>query len=780
MLQWKKHLKQINNYWIFPVLLTIGTVFFILEPSPLTGVAWFYFISRVLCTGDKTIVSVSFLGMLILTISCWQTLNKEQQKKFPEAIEVTGHLSVLPDKFKIDGDRLQLEGSFSQSKKNKRKVIAFYRFTSEQEKQSWQKKYLPIRISLSGEFETPLPQTNLNGFDYRKYLKENGIYQTLSISNMHKIEMENPKFYDVLTLLSSYRKRAIDYCDNTFLKETSLHLKTLIFGFKSSEFSQKEGILANLGILHLFSLSGMHVTFFIGSFRYLLLRCGITIEKLFWLQLLFSIVYAGLTGFSISVVRALMQSIISLSNREFKWRLSGLDCWGLSLIVGLIFQPYLLFSAGGQLSYGLSFFILYVHPIVERINNRYIRMYCFSLLLNITMIPLIGLTFFEWQLTSSLFTFLLLPIFERAILPILTISLLSSFACKIKLLIDVLEIYFVIQQSVFEWLSRYSTFTLVTGIFSPVLFLLTCSSLFLLLHTMSKRSKKAYLIGAGLLFLMNNKYFSPKGTIAFIDVGQGDSIFIQTPFHQENILIDTGGKVDFEKDKWAVKTKQIANADYSVIPYLKSKGVKYLDKVLISHGDMDHCGDLLTINEKIPIRSLYFPVGTEEKPVFRQMLDRLKRKGTRCYPILAGASISRSISLEILAPTVSGTGENKDSMVVYTKVSGRRFLFTGDLEKEGEKQMIKQFPTLKADVLKIGHHGSKTSSDPLFIQTIGLTDGIISCGRNNRFKHPHKETVDTLNQEQITQFHTDKNGMIYYEWTPFTRMSPAKTIMEED
>lgn len=718
--------------------------------------------------------------MFILTISCWKSLNKEQQVKFPEATKVTGSLSVLSDKFKMDGDRLQLEGSFSTLKKEKRNVIAFYRFASEQEKQRWEKEDMPIIISLSGEFETPLAQTNLNGFDYQKYLKEKGLYQTLSISNIHKVETNSPKFYNVLAWLSSYRKRAIDYCDKTFLKETALHLKTLIFGFKSSEFSQKEGMLANLGILHLFSLSGMHVTFFVGSFRYLFLRCGITIQRLFWLQLLFSIVYAGLTGFSISVVRALTQSMVSLSNREFKWRLSGLDCWSLSLIAALIFQPYLLFSAGGQLSYGLSFFILYVHPIVERINNRYVRMYSFSLLLNITMIPLIGLTFFEWQLTSSIFTFLLLPIFERAILPMLTISFLSSIVCKINLWIKGLEIYFEFQQSIFEWLNQYSTFTVVTGVFSPVLFLLISIFLFLFLHMMYKRSKKAYLMGVGLLLMMNTKYFSPKGTIAFIDVGQGDSIFIQTPFHQENILIDTGGKVDFEKEKWAVKTKQTAKADYSVIPYLKSKGVKYLDKVLISHGDMDHCGDLLSINEKIPIRALYFPVGTENKPAFRQILDRLKLKGTRSYPILAGASISHSISLEILAPAISGTGENKDSMVVYTKVSGRSFLFTGDLEKEGEQKLIKQFPALKADVLKVGHHGSKTSFDPLFIRAIGATDGIISCGRNNRFNHPHEETVTTLNQEQIIQFQTDKSGMVYYEWTPFSKMSSAKTIMEED
>ncbi|EOI01955.1 hypothetical protein UAY_01364 [Enterococcus moraviensis ATCC BAA-383] len=776
----KKHLKQINNYWIFSVLLAIGTVFFVLEVSILTTTIWFYLIIRILCTRNKTIISVSFLCMFILIISCWQTESGEKKIQIPENTEIRGQMFVLPDKLKLDGDRLQLEGHFFTSKQAKRKIIGFYRFTSEQEKQRWQRECLPVQINLTGEVATPLGQTNLNGFDYQKYLKEKAIYQTLSISKIESIQVVRPKLYELLEWLSSYRKRAIDYCDAMFLAETSLHLKTLIFGFKSSEFSQKEGMLANLGILHLFSLSGMHVTFFIGCFRYVILRIGITKERLFWLQLFFSIVYAGLTGFSISVVRALLQSMISLSNREWKWNLSRLDCWSLTLLIGLFFKPYLLFSAGGQLSYGLSFFILYVQPIVARLNNRYIRIYCFSLLLNITMIPIVGLSFFEWQLTSSLFTFLLLPIFERAILPILTISLLSSFVFKSDLLIHSLELYFLFQQSVFEWFSHHSTFTIVTGAFSPILFLWISIILFLFLYSMEKQSKKAYLLGVGLILLMFNKYFSFNGTVAFIDVGQGDSIFIQAPFHQENILIDTGGKVGFGKENWAIKAKQTSNAEYSVIPYLKSKGVKYLDKVLISHGDMDHCGDLVAINQKIPIRSLYFPVGTEKKAAFRNMLNRLKQEGTKCYPVLAGTSIGQSISLEVLAPSKSGEGENRDSMVVYAKLSGRRFLFTGDLEKEGERQLIDQFKKLKVDVLKVGHHGSKTSTAPLFIQALDLTDGIISCGRQNRFSHPHEEVVTTLEKANINCLRTDKDGMIYYEWTPLSKISSAKTIIEQD
>nr|OTO10283.1 hypothetical protein A5880_000967 [Enterococcus sp. 4G2_DIV0659] len=539
-------------------------------------------------------------------------------------------------------------------------------------------------------------------------------------------------------------------------------------------------MLADLGILHLFSLSGMHVTFFVGCFRYFILRSGVSVERLFGLQFLFSIIYAGLTGFSVSVVRALIQSMISLSNKQFKWRLSALDCWSLTLLIALVIKPYLLFSVGGQLSYGLSFFILYVYPIANRVKNRYLQMYYFSFLLNISIIPLVGLTFFEWQVTSSLFTFLLLPVFEQLILPLLSTSLLISFVFKSNILIHGLEAYFLMQQGLFQWLSQYSTFTLVTGAFSPIFFLIISLCLLLLLHLIYIKSKKNYIISVIFFLMIQNKYFLPTGMLAFIDVGQGDSIFIQTPFHQENILIDTGGKVGFEKEHWTVKANQKSNAEFSVIPFLKSKGVKYLDKVLISHGDVDHCGDLLTINEKIPIRYLYFPKGTEKKPIFRKMLKKLKQTGTKCVGVLANTNLDSSIPLQILAPQNTGTGENKDSMVLYTKIGGRRFLFTGDLEKEGEQQLMKQFSALNIDVLKVGHHGSKTSTDASFIKKINPVEAIISCGRNNRFKHPHEETLHTLKKENVKIYRTDQNGMIYYEWTPFSNRLSAKKIIQEN
>ena len=276
---------------------------------------------------------------------------------------------------------------------------------------------------------------------------------------------------------------------------------------------------------------------------------------------------------------------------------------------------------------------------------------------------------------------------------------------------------------------------------------------------------------------MNYKYLSIKGLVAVIDIGQGDSIFIQTPFHSENILIDTGGKIEMDKPKWATKEKNKANAENSLIPFLKSRGVKKLDKVFITHGHQDHFGDLSILNSKIPIKEVYYPEGTDQKKGFKKALKTIKKTGTMCYSVLANTSVITETNLEILAPEFAGTGENDDSLVLCSRIGGKKFLFTGDLEKEGEQKLITRLPELTINILKVGHHGSKTSSSPDFIKAIQPTEGIISCSRSNRFGHPNQETITTFKQNKVIIYQTKEDGVIYYEWTPFTPLSKAKTLV---
>lgn len=719
-----------------------------------------------------------FISLLILLLSVAHIRIKESRTRFDEQTTWNDKLFVKPDQFEIDGDLLKIEGSVKGKVHHKQKVVAFYRIKTEEELREWQAIDQLVTLSVSGQMELPLPKTNLNGFDYQNYLKQKGIYQLLQIEKITEIKKESINFSNLPSCLSILRKKAINYCNNTFLTETAMYFNVLLFGFKANEFAQKQTILASIGILHLFSLSGMHVAFFLNKFRLFFLKFGFMREQVFWLELLFCFFYAGITGGSISIIRALCQSCIKLFNRRFDLGLSQLDCWSCTLLICLLFSPYLLFSAGGQLSFGLSFSILYIHPIAKRIKSTWLQTIFFSLLLSLVTIPVIGLSFFEWQATGSLFTFLLIPFFEKFLLPMISLSFINSFLFLVPFYQGVLEKFFSLLQLLFDWFGQNTVFTIVTGSFTPLMFILSFIVILLLLDSLLKRSKKTLLLLFGLVLIMNQKYFSAKGILAFVDIGQGDSIFIQTPFHAENILIDTGGKMEIGKEPWAIRQKAKANAENSLIPFLKSRGVKKLDKVFITHGHQDHFGDLLILNEKIPIKEVYYPEGTEQKIGFRTIIQALKKAGTKCYSILANTTLDTTINMNVLAPKVAGVGDNNDSLVLFSQIARKKILLTGDLESQGEQQLIAEFPDLAIDILKVGHHGSKTSSSADFIKKIQPNEAIISCGRNNRFGHPNQETLTTLAKNQVTIYQTKENGMIYYEWTPVTSLSAAKTILK--
>lgn len=550
----------------------------------------------------------------------------------------------------------------------------------------------------------------------------------------------------------------------------------LLFGYKSENFFQSNELFSDMGLAHLFTISGTQVIAYLYWFRYVFLRLGVTQEKVFWCQLLASFCYAGLVGFSISIIRVLLQQSISLINQRFELGLSRLDCWSLSLLTVLVSNPMTMFSIGTQFSFGLSFFSQYIFPIVQKIKSRFLQKLCSSCLLNLVAIPFIGIIFFEWQITSSLLSMFIFPVLKKILLPLLTIQFILSLFWVSPVLIDGLEKYFMFQIKLFEWLNQHVTIHLVIGACSAFLFVWLMCLILVFLSLLSKRSLKCWFV-LGVFFLsLQTKYLCYTGQVSFVDIGQGDSIFIQAPFNQETILIDTGGQINFEKETWKVRKKLHESA---VISYLKSRGVSRLDKVFITHGHVDHFGDLLSIGQKIPIKILYYPAGTDNKPLFKKTIEALKQMGTVCIPIRGPAVVDGSVSFKVLAPTQVGEGENKDSLVLLANLGTKNLLFTGDIGQLEEKKLIETYPNLSVDILKIGHHGSKTSTSEEFIQQLEPIDSIISCGNKNLFGHPHIETLNTFQRNEVSIFRTDQQGMIYYEWTMFSPLSSAKYVMNK-
>ncbi|HBM3931556.1 TPA: MBL fold metallo-hydrolase, partial [Listeria innocua] len=273
--------------------------------------------------------------------------------------------------------------------------------------------------------------------------------------------------------------------------------------------------------------------------------------------------------------------------------------------------------------------------------------------------------------------------------------------------------------------------------------------------------KKQFPIGIFICFCLLCYFssFNATGKVSFIDVGQGDSILIQLPKNKGNYLIDTGGELLVEKEAWTKKRKPFTIGGSILTPVLKSKGISSLDKVIITHSDADHMEGLDELQKNIAIKELVFAKGAENKAIMREAIKIMPKVKQTIILAEAQWQVGQN-KFECLYPNEMGEGGNDDSIVLKAILDNKTWIFTGDLEASGEKALLDK--SIKADILKVGHHGSKTSTSKAFVNQVKPTYAIISCGLKNRFGHPHKETIDTLEEAEAMIFRTDLQGEIIY------------------
>ncbi|WP_230315812.1 ComEC/Rec2 family competence protein [Lactococcus lactis] len=232
---------------------------------------------------------------------------------------------------------------------------------------------------------------------------------------------------------------------------------------------------------------------------------------------------------------------------------------------------------------------------------------------------------------------------------------------------------------------------------------------------------------------------------------------MQDKFNKETILIDTGGRLALPQESWQ-KPQSQTNAEKTLIPYLESVGVSQIDQLILTHTDADHVGDFLNLADKIKIKEIWVSPGELTNNHF---VEKLKKANIAIHISKVGDKIPIFDSaLQVLSNGYTGKGDNNDSIVTYGNFYHTKFLFTGDLEQEGEKELLKNYPKLKVDVLKVGHHGSKTSSNSDFIKEINPKLALISVGEKNRYGHPNQETLETLKKNQIRILRTDQKGAL--------------------
>ena len=665
--------------------------------------------------------------------------NWQQTQASQNLVAYVDKVKILPDTIKVNGDSLSFRG-----KADGQIFQVYYKLQSEEEKEVFQVLTDLHEIELEGKLSEPEGQRNFGGFDYQAYLKTQGIYQTLNIKKIQSLQKVGS--WDIGENLSSLRRKAVVWIKTHFPDPMRNYMTGLLLGHLDTDFVEMNELYSSLGIIHLFALSGMQVGFFMDGFKKLLLRLGLTQEKLKWLTYPFSLIYAGLTGFSASVIRSLLQKLLAQHG------VKGLDNFALTVLVLFIIMPNFFLTAGGVLSCAYAFILTMTSKEEEGLKDVARE----SLVISLGILPILSFYFSEFQPWSILLTFVFSFLFDLVFLPLLSVLFALSF------LYSVIQLNFI-----FEWLegmirfvSQVASRPLVFGQPNAWLLILLLISLALVydLRKNIKRVAGFSLFIVGLFFLTKHPL---ENEITMLDVGQGESIFLRD-VTGKTILIDVGGKAESDKkiEKWQEKATT-SNAQRTLIPYLKSRGVAKIDQLILTNMDKEHVGDLLEVTKAFHVGEILVSKGSLKQKEFVAELEATQTKVRsvtvrECLPIFGS-------QLEVLSPRKIGDGDHEDSLVLYGKLLDKNFLFTGNLEEKGEKDMLKQYPDLEVDVLKASQHGSKKSSSSDFLEKLKPEFTLISIGKSNRTKLPHQETLTRLEDINSKVYRTDQQGAIRFK-----------------
>lgn len=680
---------------------------------------------------------LSWCGYLIV----WQ--QKITQQTLSEQVTVNRELLFIePDEYTINGDLLKFTG---QRVSNKQKILGYYRIRSEQEKAALQGIQHPLTVQVAGKVGPINAPTNQNEFNFQRYMLGKNISNEIQVTQLRSAASP-PKLgllRQFLAIFHVIRKKMIDHFER-MPQPLGWFIQVLLIGYQSEQFQEQMDQINRLGLLYLFTLSGMHVFYLVAMIRFLLRQVGTTKETTDLLLLGILPIYGIIGGSSLGLVRSILMTWLHLASQRFgQWHLTGIETWSLVLLMNLFYSPVAVFSLGAQLSYLLTLIL-----ILSRQKKQWLT----GLQMGAFTIPLVLRQTFVWNIWTIPLSILIGPIFDWLIFPVVIVGMIFvPFQLVCNGVLKILAAFF-------SWSSDLPG-TIIFGK-PPAIFILFWLGLLLACQV---KPKKLLLLSCLLLSgvcAYGWIHLPLNDEVTYFDIGQGDCSLIKTRFDRQVYLIDTGGKLSFNTEKWQVRNSR-TNGETVVVNYLHSQGISRIDRLYLTHQDTDHVGNFPSISQSINVKQIIVPVGMEQLASFqrRLQLSRVKPSAVVAVTNQVHETVP-SLALQILHPFERGQGKNEDSLVLLYRSGKTNFLFTGDLDRANELKVLEKYPNLRADIMKTGHHGSKTASDPKFIQQVQPKLAIISAGRNNRYGHPNEETLVTLRKYRVPFLLTARDGMI--------------------
>lgn len=653
-----------------------------------------------------TIVGVIIYALIVTLLPKYESVYKGSEEDFLCSI----------DNYKIEEDKMKLELVC------KEKLVGSYYFKNDEYKFFKEKVNIGSSVIVKGKLVSPKNNTVPYLFNYKKYLYNKRVYYTLKIDSI-KILNENSNPF--IKLKNRVIKHVNSYKDSTYLYAFILGKTELISDEVLTSYREN-------GISHLFALSGLHVSIFSSILLFILKKLRFKEILNYVIIFIFLLLFSFITGFSPSILRATLLFFLLGINKVFYLNIRTLDILYLVFIILVIINPFIIYNLSFILSFTAAFFLIFSSDLLKG-KNYFVSLFKVSLLSYFASLPLSIYYFGYTNLLGTILNLVFVPLVSFVVFPLtLLIFIISKFYSILNITTNLLESLSLL----------FNKFKII--IYFPrinLIFVFIYLSI-LMLYIKFKKKICLYLIIVLLIFFKIRPYMDNNTYIYYIDVGQGDSILVVTPHLNKTILIDTGGIVSFNEN---YKSNIIKN---KTIPFFRRIGINKVDYLFLTHGDYDHAGEANELLSNFCVKKVFINKGNInniEKKINNKEVLRLKN------------FVIDNIKVNSLNNNVFNN-ENDDSTILLFNIYDYKFLFMGDASIKTEEYLLNNYILPNVDILKVGHHGSYTSTSTDFINVIKPKYSVISVGENNIYKHPNKSVLDILDNTKL--FRTDVDGTI--------------------
>lgn len=618
------------------------------------------------------------------------------------------------------------------------------------------------KISVIGTYKKPTERRNYKGYDYMKYLKTKKICGSLIVDGevkLIKTKNINPIF-TIINKLSLIFKQNL----KKLLSEQEAELEQgILLGDTSDIESEIKDDFRKCNLSHMLAVSGAHLSYLVLGINTVLSKKAFGIRRRKILSIIFILIFMVIVNMSPSVVRAGISTIIAIFATLIYRKQDTYTTISIALLLTLLNNPFAIFDVGLQLSYlaTLSIIVFYSKFTQKQFNNKVKKYLYESAMLtfsaNILILPIIIYEFNTIPINSVISNLLAGPLLGICIILGMFTVIISIILFPVsKLIAFPLQIILKILIKIIELISKipFGNYTVKTPWFIVVF--LTYVIIATLIYNKKRITKILTMVTLIIFVVMQVCTFiniDGKLKIYFIDVGQGDSMLVRT-VRGKNILIDGGGSKDPDYDI----------GEKILVPYLLDRRIKTLDYVIISHFDEDHATGVAQILGKIDVSSIILTRQLEENDIYRHILSIAKEKKIKLIYVKEGDVLKiGGIKISIIHPEnklMINNPMNNNSIVCKVEYNSFSMLLTGDIEMEAEELILRKNINLKADVLKVAHHGSKTSTTGEFLKAINPKVALIGVGKNNNFGHPSNEVIQRLKENGTRIYRTDENGEI--------------------